>query len=102
MCQQFMIIFATIDQLICNVLRVRVWKMEIEIINVIVLFLVAAAVALLAVFGYRHILYIDVLLFQSGSMHHSIRLYYYIIDVLAVLFGHQKYRHRIKHFSVTQ
>lgn len=39
---------------------------------------VAAAVALLAVFGYRHILYIDVLLFQSGSMHHSIRLYYYI------------------------
>lgn len=102
MCQQFMIIFATIDQLICNVLRVRVWKMEIEIINVIVLFLVAAAVALLAVFGYRHILYIDVLLFQSGSMHHSIRLYYYIIDVLAVLFGHQKYRHRIKHFGVTQ
>lgn len=97
-----MIIFATIDQLICNVLRVRVWKMEIEIINVIVLFLVAAAVALLAVFGYRHILYIDVLLFQSGSMHHSIRLYYYIIDVLAVLFGHQKYRHRIKHFGVTQ
>lgn len=102
-----MIIFATIDQLICNVLRVRVCKMKIEITNGIFLFLVcvlvvAAAVALLAVFGYRHILYIDVLLFQSGSMHHSIRLYYYIIDVLAVLFGHQKYRHRIKHFSVTQ